>query len=227
MRIGYGHGGWVRVDDTDPGLPGPLYLRYAAGERGRPVLVELYLDGGGREIRGADLRSLDLPSITTTALADDRGWLQGSTQMAGPDISLLAAHYATSYGSYAGDSCPECGGPTKAGSDHRAVTDWTALAWFAQIQKSGIRRPTRPREHPGAEPIAPAPVRAPEGPRLTDDFLQSVAENYVWAARLGEDPAPFIFDQLHRIGSIHTVRAWIKKARARGYLLPTTRGRVG
>jgi hypothetical protein len=231
MRIQYGHGGWVRVEEES--LPGPLYMRFD-GRMGRPVLTELYLDSEGGEIKGATTRELDLAGITAYVASGEGGRLESSSRLAGPDLSLLASTFATAYGPglFAGRHCESCGGPVRGAHPlpngaERALTDWLALSWFAQIPGSGIDRPRRHVDREDvAEPSRPEPL-VPPGTRLTDDFLAAVARHYAWAALNGLRPAPYIREQLGGGWSVRTVHSWIRKARERGIIAPTTRGRVG
>lgn len=225
MRIEHGNGGWVRV--TSAQQPGPLYLRYATDIR--PVLTEMYLDADGSEIAPAFLRSIDLSGLTALIARGNGERMDSSSRRAGPDMSRLASTFSTTWGSgsYAGRHCEACGGPVKgiqaAPNGERALTDWTALGWFAQVRGSGI--PQAPRgSKPSAEPesAAPAPVAPPDG--LTDAFLTTVADNYLWAVRQRRRPAPMIAQQTN--SSVRTVHAWIRKARARGILPPASQGRV-
>jgi hypothetical protein len=229
MQITYGHGGWIRLDDTD--MPGPLYLRYRS-DSGRPVLTEFYLDGRGREIPSGLFRTLDLAGVTALAMRGEGAWLESSARQAGPDLSRLASSFGTIYGggTYAGRHCQECNAPLRRGKalpsgEEQALTDWVALSWFSQFPKSKIPQPRRVSEpKPQEEMSAPTPVRAPSN-GLTNEFLQSVADNYVWAVMCRQRPAPMIEAQSGC--PVRTVRSWIMKARARGILAPTTRGKVG
>ena len=223
----FGHGGWVRVDAPD--MPGPAYLRYRS-DSGRPVLTEFYLDGRGREIPSGLFRTLDLAGVTAWGMRGEGAWLEGAPLEAGPDLSRLASSFGTTWGgdTYAGRHCDECNAPLLRGmagpKGEQALTDWVALSWFSQFPTSKIAQPEREREpEPDEEISPPAPVQAPNG--LTDEFLRSVADNYVWAVRFRERPAPIIAAQTGY--SVRTVHAWIRKARARGILAPTTRGKVG
>jgi hypothetical protein len=95
----------------------------------------------------------------------------------------------------------------------------------AQIKGSTVQQAPMGRDPKvNKEPRPPDPVKAPKN-GLTDDFLRSVADNYVWAARNRQRPAPMIATQSGC--PVRTVRSWIMKARDRGILTPTTRGKVG
>ena len=201
MQINYGNGGWVRVDDPD--MPGPAYMRYRS-DSGRPVLTEFYLDGRGREIPSGLFRTLDLAGFTAWAMRGEGDWIEKSPRRPGPDLSRLASYFGSSFG--------------------RQAAHWVADSIRAQLPGSEVTQAPMGREpKPDEGPSQPDPVKPPDG--LTDDFLRSVADNYAWAVRGRERPAPVIAAQTGY--SVRTVHAWIRKARARGILAPTSRGKVG
>jgi len=200
-QVSYGHGGWIRVDDAD--MPGPVYLRYRS-DSGRPVLTEFYLDGRGREIPPGVFRDLDPTGFTAWAMRGEGDWLESSPHLPGPDLSRLASHFHTGFG--------------------RQAAHWVADCMRAQIKGSTVQQAPMGRDPKvDKEPSAPEPVKLPNG--LTDEFLATVADNYAWALRNRQRPAPMIAAQTR--SSPRTVHAWIRKARDRGILAPTTRGKVG
>ena len=197
----FGRGGWVRLDDPD--MPGPVYLRYRS-DNGRPVLTEFYLDGRGSEIPPGVFRDLDLTGFTAWAMRGEGGWLERSPRSPGPDLSRLASYFGTGFG--------------------RQASHWVADSMRAQIPGGPVKQAPMAREPKvDVEPSAPEPVKLPNG--LTDEFLATVADNYAWALRNRRRPAPMIAAQTG--SSVRTVHAWIRKARDRGILAPTTRGKVG
>lgn len=212
MRLSYGYGGWVRVDE--PSLPGPLYVRLRPAERGRWYISEIYLDGRDQRITAAMLRGLPLAALETLLQADGgdqdlaRGDEHPSVQM-----SVLASHYGTVFG------------PKYTVSGHPLADDWVAAMWRSQIAGSEDK-PVERRPDPAPEPqlAEPPPLRAPEG-RLTDGFLRDVASAYAAAIRRGEQPAKALAEQA-RV-PVRTVHRWIYTARRRGVMPPGTRGRVG
>jgi hypothetical protein len=199
MRISYGYGGWVGVEGVD--LPGPLYVRLAPDASKRWRVHELYIEGGA-PLTADMLRRLPLHLIETLA-QEDSDRLAVRAKIAGPDLGLLAAHYATSWGSQA--------------------RHWVADSWRAQIRDSGVERPPRPR--PRRRPAAPKrePLSAPN--RLDDDFLRRVADAYRDVAARGGWPAPVLAAEAGVSPS--TVRRWVLEARKRGHLPPGSQGRVG
>ena len=198
----FGSGGWVRLDDD--GMPGPIYLRYRSNS-GRPVLTEFYIDGRGREIPPGLFRELDPTGFTAWAMRGESDWLERSPRYPGPDLSRLASYFRSSGFS-------------------RQIAHWVADSWRAQIPDGPVKQAPMMRDpKTDAEPSAPEPVKPPDG--LTDGFLATVADNYAWALRNRRRPAPMIAAQTG--ASVRTVHAWIRKARDRRILAPTTRGKVG
>lgn len=68
------------------------------------------------------------------------------------------------------------------------------------------------------------PLEVPTG-RVDADFLHKVAQRYQAEVAAGRPPAPTIAAELHV--SPRTVHAWVRRARAAGYLPAGVRGRVG
>lgn len=202
MRISYGNGGWVCVQADD--VPGPVYLRYRV-EGSRPVLSEFYLDAHDSEIASSLLATLDLRALNLFVMNGMGDWLDRSVRMPSPDLSRLASHFGTSFG--------------------RRPGHWVADSMRAQILGSPVpQAPFAATRDPETEVTQPDPVRPPET-GLDDEFLRSVARNYIWAISKHRRPAPAIAAQAQC--SDRTVHAWIRKARARGILEPTTQGRSG
>jgi hypothetical protein len=226
MRVSYGNGGWVRVDGI--GLPGPLYIRFAADDRGRWRAVEIYIDGHGTPLSTATLRQLRLDLLEAAVLQYDN--MAARSQTPGPDLHRLAAHYATTWGksAYDGQHCDTCGGPLKGVRERiLALRNWVAESWFAQLPDSGIRQIPMPREPRAldAELEELPAIEPPAGHRMTDDFLHTVARAYAIAALKGLPPAPAIAKQAGV--SRRAVHKWVYTARKRGIMPPGTRGRVG
>jgi 8-oxo-dGTP pyrophosphatase MutT (NUDIX family) len=194
--VGYGNGGWVRVEYA--WLPGPLYLRFAADTEGRWHAREMYLDGEARPIEAADLRRVPLAAIETVVLADDgTNVIASKARFPAPDLSTLASHFATSFGSQA---------------EH-----WVADSFRAQLPGGeSVRAPKAEQPRPAERPQV-APLSAPEH-GLTDEFLRHVAAAYVAAVEAGRNPAPELAAQSER--PVRTVHRWIYLARKRGLLPP-------
>lgn len=77
------------------------------------------------------------------------------------------------------------------------------------------------RRQQSAEPPA---VTAPEG-RLTDEFLKTVADAYLWMTVSGRHPAPSIAEMAKV--PVSRVHRWVCEARKRGFLPPSRPGRAG
>lgn len=199
MRISYGYGGWVSVEDV--GVPGPLYVRLAPDDSGRWRVRELYVEGEAA-LTEEVLRRLPLHLIETFA-QEDTAVLSSRAGIPGPDLGLLASHYGTSWGSQA--------------------NHWVAESWRAQYPDSGVERPARPRRRRRATSPRREPLTAPT--RLDDDFLRRVADAYRDVAADGRWPAVVLADEAGVSRS--TVRRWVLEARKRGHLPPGSQGKVG
>jgi hypothetical protein len=145
MRVSYGNGGWVRVDGV--GLPGPLYVRFAADERGRWRVVEIYIDGHDTPLSTAMLRQLRLDLLEAAVLQYDN--MAARSQTPGPDLHRLAAHYATTWGksAYDGQHCDTCGSPIKGARGRiLALRNWVAgvppiprrVAYLARVDEARL-----------------------------------------------------------------------------------------
>ncbi|MEV1088022.1 hypothetical protein [Streptomyces microflavus] len=67
-------------------------------------------------------------------------------------------------------------------------------------------------------------IQPPEG-RITDDFLQEVAEAYRWFVAAKKAPAPGIAELSGT--PVRTVHRWVSEARRREFLPPARRGQAG
>jgi hypothetical protein len=195
--IGYGNGGWVRVERD--GLPGVLYLRLAQAS-GRWQVREMYLESGeGEEIRARDLRELPLAAIVALALSHHEH-LAVRAAMPGPDLGTLASNYSATFG------------PKDTG-------------WVTESMRSPAEnRKLRKRPPKAAEPPPVAPLDRPD--RLDDAFLRHVADAYADAIRRGAaSPAAMLARQA--TVPVRTVHRWIYLARKAGHLPPGSQGRIG
>src|SRR4051794_28784463 len=89
----YGNGGWVRVDSDELGLPGRVYFRMQEVD-GELRLTELYLDGRGSPIPPRALRQLPLQALEHGGSGES---MRTRMKVAGPDLSRLAAHFASTF----------------------------------------------------------------------------------------------------------------------------------
>lgn len=67
-------------------------------------------------------------------------------------------------------------------------------------------------------------VRPPDG-RLTDEFLQNLADMYRWLVGTDRAPAPAIAESAGV--PVRTVHRWVSEARKRGFLPPGIKGKAG
>lgn len=203
VNLTVGNGGWVRVDDPER-LPGPLYVRMNRDDVGRWRITQLYLDGE-RPITGEEVRRLPIAQLEAWVTDPDVAEvLERRAKNYGVQLDVLASHFdVNSYGSQA--------------------RHWVSDAWRSQFPNSGmpvakLRQPKRPKVS------EPPPLRAPEGGRLTDDFLREVHRAYTAAVTRGEWPAPTLAEQAGV--SVHAVRKWIYTARKRKIMPPGRQGVV-
>ncbi len=199
MRIAFGYGGWVQVEDV--GLPGPMYVRLAPDDSKRWRVRELYIEGGA-PLTEESLRRLPLHLVEMWA-QEDTEVLESRAGVPGPDLGLLASHFATSWG--------------------RSDKHWVADSWRAQYPDSGVERPKRPRSVRRPTPPPREPLTTPH--RLDDDFLKRVADAYRDVVASGRWPAPVLAAEANVTKS--TVRRWVLEARKRGHLPPGKQGKVG
>jgi hypothetical protein len=195
--IGYGNGGWVRVDRD--GLPGPLYLRFAQAG-GRWQVREMYLEcAEGGEIRARELRELPLAAIEALALAYS-GNLEARSALPGPDLGTLASNYATTFG--------------------RRPAHWVAES----MRDPAANRKLRQRTPKAADVPRVAPLERPD--RIDDAFLRHVADAYADAIRRGSR-SPSVTLAGQATVPVKTVRRWVYLARKAGHLPPGSQGRIG
>lgn len=201
MLMSFGNGGWIMVQAED--MPGVTYWRYKI-EKDRAVLAEFYLDAHESEIDSHLFETLDLKGMYLL-MNDPENFdeLKRKVNDPGPDLSRLASYFATSFGSQA--------------------KHWVADSMRAQFPNSGITQP-RVQVPTAVEPRVPDPVRRPEN-GLDDEFLRSVAANYVWYVRNRIAPAPAIAASSFVVPK--TAQSWVAKARKRGFLPTTSQGRRG
>jgi len=196
MRIEYGNGGWIRVTGED--LPGSLYLRLRPDERGRWTTRELYLEGEWRSLVAGDLRELPLTGIEA---AVDPDKLASNVDTVAPDLSILAAFFATTFGTQA--------------------KHWVAESFRAQADPSrGAKRPHRKSLR---APRRPRRLQRPDG-AITTEYLEHVSAAYTQAVLEGDSPAKALAEQAGV--PIRTVHRWVYLARLRGVMQPGRPGRV-
>lgn len=196
--VGYGNGGWVRVDRD--GLPGPVYMRFAQAAGGRWQVRDLYIEAReGEPIEARHLRDLPLAALEAMVLAH-RDRLRPDTH--GPDLGTLASNYATTFG--------------------RRPASWVAESMRDPAANRRLRRQP-PRAVPAPEV---PPLDRPD--RLDDEFLRHVADAYADAIRRGaSSPAAQLAAEAGGGLPVRTVHRWIYLARKAGHLPPGTRGRIG
>lgn len=202
LLMGFGNGGWIRVDD--PELPGPLFARLRPDQKdGRWIVTETYIDGRGRPVTGDMLRRLDIATIEALANAD-ANTLRARAGYSAVQLSEAASYYAYSVGN----------------SRRR---DWARDMLLSQLPGNEIAQVQR-REDKGDPMYADVPpLRAPEN-GLTDDFLREVARAYNASLNRKErSPAQSLATQAGV--PVRTVHRWIYTARQRRIMEPGRQGR--
>lgn len=246
MRISFGNGGWVAVDDM--GLPGPLYVRVGDRE-GRLRIIEFYIDASQSEdaIDARDLRELPLSQLEAF-IDSEADAVRPRLDVPSPDIGTLASFYATMFGQ-----------PAK----QIAEGNWVVSSFIAQFDqiRPGERAVVR-RKGPGqtelltgtdakaaiaADPTLPRVLKVEraskskkwvglrEGLRdyrlttgpvdgLTDEFLTEVSKAYRAATLRGESPNVAISEQTGY--PLRTVQRWVYTARQRQIMPKGQKGKA-
>lgn len=166
-------------------------------------MTELYIDGRGSPLSARALREFPVQGLEHWA-ASMRERVD-RLNVAGPDLSRLAAYFATRFGK---------------------AQHWVADSWRAQYDDSGVRQAPMPRENFNDESDLPeVSIDVPEDGRLSDQFLSDVARAYAIAVARREAPANAIASAAGV--SPRTVHRWVYTARKRGLMDPaTSRGRI-
>jgi hypothetical protein len=195
MRIHQGNGGWHEVEG-DLGLPGRVYFRVQPVDEALRI-TELYLDGRGEPLQS--VARFPLGGLEQLASQASRERMQ----VAGPDLSRLAAYFAATFGK---------------------ARHWVADSWRAQYADSGVPQAPMPKPRRQAEAEAEIRLAAPEE-GLTETFLRDLAMAYEQAVQQRRPPASAIAEATGY--PRRTVESWIYKARKRGIMPPAARkGRV-
>lgn len=138
-------------------------------------------------------------------MESELGWTTYTPALPGPDLSTLASYWL--------------GLALEPG--------WVRDSFLAQepgaakIQRSPLEEAGRPTASEDVPRLDGAPGR------LSEDFLQQVADAYKVAVKLGLSPAKAIAERCDPPAQPRTVQAWVYQARKRGILAPApTRGRI-
>ncbi|CAN5398154.1 hypothetical protein BH11ACT8_BH11ACT8_04320 [soil metagenome] len=197
MKMSAGNAGWHEVEADDLALPGRIYFRVQE-VHGALRITELYIDGQGVPITAGGLRKFPIQVL--------EAWSDGDRlDIAGPDLSRLAAHFATTFGK---------------------AKHWVADSMRAQNPDSGVQQAPMPAKAPLSEAaLATIALDPPPNGKLTDDFLRDVARAYDAAIAQRLSPAKTIAPLVNV--SEKTVHSWVAKARDRGLMSKATRtGRI-
>lgn len=189
--------GWVRLRE-DGGGPA-VYLRYELSKAGKHT-------------------RLDLQSVVIRAGEDDDA-LSARTWRRIPFSSVETYLTLTNAGDIITAHC-DVESPSLAALD-QYFDETKAFSTFS------VTEPSERLISDGAddEPRRPMPqVKPPEG-RLTNEFLEDVADAYRWFTDARKAPAPAISEAANV--PVRTVHRWIYEARKRGILPPARAGRAG
>lgn len=201
-----GNAGWIRAEG--PELPGLLYVKLARDGSSRWRTSQIFLEGD-TPLTGEDLRRLPLAVLEARANGPELGPRLEAAMKEGrpaPQLDVLASHFSTnSFGTNA--------------------KHWVADSFRAQLDPK-MPQPRKIHTHPApAEDLADTPpLSAPNGAKLTDEFLRQVHRAYDAAVARGEWPAVALAEQTGV--TPHAVRKWIYTARKRGIMPPGRQGTV-
>jgi hypothetical protein len=196
-----GNGGWIKAEGAE--LPGALYVRLRLDSTGRWRTSQIFLEGDDHLV-AEDLRRLPMAAIEARAAGPElRPQLVERVKSASPPLATLASYFATNFGSQA--------------------KHWVADAFRSQTLGSPLPKVERKADR-HAPPDEPPSLTAPNGARLTDEFLQQVSRAYDAAVARNEWPAKVLAEQTGV--TVHAVRKWIYTARKRGIMLPGRQGTV-
>ncbi len=201
-----GNGGWARFSDDgggSVGVPGYVYVRATADERGRLRIVELYVDARGEPLERRHLANFPLHELEASVNAHADAFAV-RMQLLAVDLSRAASYFSTSFA--------------------RPGSHWVADMLWSQVKDSGVKKPPfGPDPSPEQEPPPRPPLGAPES--LDETFFTALAEAYRDVVSRREPPAPTLAQEAGV--SERTIHRWVYEARKRGYLPPAHRGRAG
>lgn len=150
--------------------------------------------------------------IVLTSLAGEvEWWAEGTVDLVGSQPGLLAVHV----------ECARGLDPVHMQVDFRWGTPLEVVTRIVPRIISDGRDPfTEPYPYRGFPGVSREGDT--EGRRLTDDFLEDIAKEYL---QLGRGYSQTLARR-HNV-SQRTVISWVQKARSRGILSPTRKGRAG
>ncbi|MFI1726907.1 hypothetical protein [Streptomyces sp. NPDC020489] len=195
--------GWTRLKDEDGGPV--VYIQFAVPEApgGRLDMLAVVMEPGADEpLTGRTWRRIPLATVEqiltgSDIAADVHDIFTSQSTLAAPTLDALHEYFET-----------------RNSPPHYVPHTTIKFESDSMVGDGTDGDPT------GKFPI----VRPPEG-RLTDEFLQTVADAYRWFNAAGRSPAPSISETSGV--PVRTVHRWIYEARKREILPPARPGRAG
>ncbi|MFD5862605.1 hypothetical protein [Streptomyces chartreusis] len=204
--------GWIRLSEAS-GEGATVYLHYAiAGGPGQERLdlqAVVMRSGSGEALSGRIWRRIPLTeierSLSATLIALPNN----------PPSEAIGRGAAQAREAFA-DGIPDVAPPSLDSLDDF----FDATKEYAALHFNPMPSGMLVSEGEGRMPH----IKPPEG-RLTDDFLNDVADAYRWVTETGNSPAPAIAEIAEV--PVRTVHRWVYEARKRGILPPARAGRAG
>ena len=211
--------GWLRLREQSGAGPS-VFLHYQLSGPERQERLELQSvvmqSGTSEPLSGRLWRRIPLSQIEETLTT----WLvQMPFNAPTENVALNAMQARESF--MQGSDLSDIEAPTLEALDkYFDDTEDIATIFFNPIPSTSLVS-----DGDGGLPAGKVPqIKPPEG-RLTDDFLNDVAEAYRWFTEAKKAPAPAISEMAGT--PVRTVHRWIYEARKRGILPPARTGRAG
>jgi hypothetical protein len=203
--------GWLRLREASNDGP-TVYLRYevggSEGQQRLDLQAVLLRSGAEETLSGRVWRRIPFAEIERALTFTVVNPPPGATESIDRSFAQARASFV--------DGVPEVVPPSlDALDDFFEATENLALMHFNPVPSGMLVS----EDHSRLPQIKP-----PEG-RITDDFLQDVADAYRWHADRDMPPAPSIAELSG--APVRTVHRWIYEARKRGILPPARSGRAG
>lgn len=218
--LSFGHGGWVCYQTSR--LPGVAVYRRYVDREGRLDAVEMYVEtiDDSTALTADVLRAIEVGRLDAWVSGSDEDVFRAQMNVPGPDLRRAARHYSSVFG---GTRTNPTTGERELNRPH-----WVADMLFAQLETTGVPQAPMPDVEalePAQVPEVDARLDVPPARPFGDDFYREVADIYRQLAWRTRGVAGAIADA--NGVEVTQVHRWVKVARAKGFLPPTTRGKVG